>query len=151
MNIVKLNQQTELRLEHAGGANVVFCPGVRYVVTPMMMNVLEGAVGEEALERCGTFPDLRMRTGSLEGKRVLFYSDPIGLGDQLIGTAFPRYFREVLKAFPFKMAYEFNREVWNNNPYVSGSIIPPPIPLEALDGYGNHEPFFSEAYFYFDC
>lgn len=79
------------------------------------------------------------------GKNVLFYRGR-GIGDEIMMTALPKYFTEVLGANCFVLCQPVHEQVWAFNEYLTGNPIMPPVHLDAISRHEG-KPFFDFAYF----
>jgi len=78
-------------------------------------------------------------------RRVLFYRNR-GHGDQLIASALPRFFREVLGADARQLSDKVHESLWMANPYILGAPLSFPIHIDSV-WRAKGRPFFDQAFF----
>jgi ADP-heptose:LPS heptosyltransferase len=79
-------------------------------------------------------------------KRVLFYRNR-GYGDQLMMSAVPRFFREILGADSHVLSDKVHEPVWAYNPYIGGVPLSVPMHLDTVWRANGARPFFDGAFF----
>jgi ADP-heptose:LPS heptosyltransferase len=81
-----------------------------------------------------------------KGRKVLFYRRSGGIGDIIMATCLPRYFKEVLGAECHVASERAHAELWTNNSSVTGLPLLMPINMDCVWRY-KAPPFFHYSFF----
>ena len=153
MKIITFSRKVTVQTKHGEHSAEVNCnPGERLIFDDTNALSIQSAPGSSAyiLEITDLEPMLRELSWTQpphwRKKRVLFYRNR-GMGDQLIFSSLPRFFREVLGAESYVLSDKVHEPLWAHNPSIGGAALSVPLHLDAVWRAGGARPFFDGTFF----